>query len=436
MTPQGVALINSEVSVAGFISSFGDLPTNPPSFYFELEGDNVSRNGSVSIMTIFLHPKNQVYFIDLFALGSAAFTTPGHDGTTLKDILESTHIPKVFFDVRNAADAMYAHYDIRLQGVQDIQLMENAARRSNKKYLRGLSKCIFLDAPLTLQEKRHWMIVHHQGHILSDPRQGGFQDIFDIRPLSQRITKYCISRVQYLPKLRRIYLHRLNNTWREKVEEQTRVRVEHSQHSAYRPYGPHTSFGPWEDDSTLLPPEMPKKAATPTENFEKLGPPPEWPKTPVTTKIIVYPVVSESPPEPPKKTVTPPEDLKEPESPPRTPERRASPPVQREWQALPLSESPKPSKPPPPPPKDTNFSKPLRRKDSMSPVALRDSAGSDTKTTSAGDAPSPERKESDIRKDDDAVNDERKLRNRKARVLSNPDPAVKERVTRLLAKSQ
>jgi len=40
----------------------------------------------------------------------------------LKDILESATTPKVFFDIRNDSGALFAHFGIALQGVQDVQL--------------------------------------------------------------------------------------------------------------------------------------------------------------------------------------------------------------------------------------------------------------------------------------------------------------------------
>jgi hypothetical protein len=44
---------------------------------------------------------------------SDAFSTAGTNGQTLKTILESETIPKVFFDVRNDSDALYSQRDGR-----------------------------------------------------------------------------------------------------------------------------------------------------------------------------------------------------------------------------------------------------------------------------------------------------------------------------------
>jgi exonuclease 3'-5' domain-containing protein 1 len=58
--------------------------------------------------------------VDIYTLGDKAFPTIGAGGRTLKGILESDSIPKVFFDVRNDSDALFSHFQIRLAGIHDL----------------------------------------------------------------------------------------------------------------------------------------------------------------------------------------------------------------------------------------------------------------------------------------------------------------------------
>ena len=74
------------------------------------------------------------------------YCTEWTNGQTLRDILETSAIPKVVFDVRNDSEALYSHFNIRLTSVHDIQLMELATRMLSKKCVNGLSKCIKRDA--------------------------------------------------------------------------------------------------------------------------------------------------------------------------------------------------------------------------------------------------------------------------------------------------
>jgi len=55
-------------------------------------------------------PAKHVYIIDVHVLKKKAFETPSATGLTLKAVLESDSVPKVFFDVRRDSDALFAHY--------------------------------------------------------------------------------------------------------------------------------------------------------------------------------------------------------------------------------------------------------------------------------------------------------------------------------------
>jgi exonuclease 3'-5' domain-containing protein 1 len=250
------SLVSSLASMATFMDSIVDLPTDPPSLYLDLEGENLSREGSISIVTIFASPKNHVYLIDVYTLKNAAFTTAGKDGKTLKDILESATVSKVFFDVRNDSDALFSHYGIALKGIQDIQLMENAARTghvSGKRLVNGLASCIKKDARMSPREKQLWTATKERGHALFAPVNRGSYQVFNTRPLMEDIRKYCVQDVQFLPHLRNVYWSRLDLEWKRKVEIETRARVQLSQTSTYKPHGTHKALGPWQDRRPQMP---------------------------------------------------------------------------------------------------------------------------------------------------------------------------------------
>lgn len=146
-----ISIIDSSIALVSFLNDLESQPINPPSLYLDIEGVALSRHGSISIIQLFHLPQNQVFLIDIFVLQEAAFNTPNQSGTTLRSILESALVPKVFFDVRNDADALYAHFNISLQGVHDIQLLEVATRSWAKDRVVGLGKCIRFDAQLTAE---------------------------------------------------------------------------------------------------------------------------------------------------------------------------------------------------------------------------------------------------------------------------------------------
>jgi hypothetical protein len=60
-----------------------------PTMYIDLEGVNLCREGSLSILTLLIDigiPTIRVYLIDIYSLGSQAFNTTSIKGKTLKDI--------------------------------------------------------------------------------------------------------------------------------------------------------------------------------------------------------------------------------------------------------------------------------------------------------------------------------------------------------------
>lgn len=241
MAPLEVTLIDSLAGVSNLVDNLAGPPAHPPSLYLDLEGTNLSRTGTASLLTILIHrpeSSDNTYLVDLQALGPAAFTTANISGETLASILESPIAPKVFFDVRNDSDALHYHFGIFLRGVVDIQLMENASRppRSSKRLLHGLKKCIEHDLYLSPVERHSWKAVKYQGTNSMN---------FDERPLSEAVRTYCAGDVHYMPRMWRLYSGRLEGKWKEMVADETEKRVQLSQSPGYEPHGRHKVLGPW-----------------------------------------------------------------------------------------------------------------------------------------------------------------------------------------------
>ncbi|TLD32794.1 hypothetical protein PspLS_00703 [Pyricularia sp. CBS 133598] len=153
--------------------------------YLNCEGAVLSRNGDISIISVLVEPTRHVYIVDVQELGEQAFTTTG-SGTSLKQILESADIIKAFFDVRSDADALFGLYGIRLRGVEDIQLLENAHRPGfTRKYLHSLARCVEQDAPVDYAQKEAWIETQKNRRSLFYPEGGDGCWRFNERPLSQ-----------------------------------------------------------------------------------------------------------------------------------------------------------------------------------------------------------------------------------------------------------
>lgn len=218
-------LVDTVATLAQALDTMVNLPITPPSLYLDLEGINLSRQGSISILQIHVAPKNVTYLIDVHAMGAQSFTTLGSRGRNLKAILEDPAIPKVFFDLRNDSDALHAHFDIFLAGIQDLQLMELATRCWPLKLVSGLAKCITRDLLLSWNERQACIETKQQGIALFAPEHGGSYEVFNMRPLPEELVIYCMQDVQYLPQLWKVYNFRMGDKWAIKVQQASNRRT-------------------------------------------------------------------------------------------------------------------------------------------------------------------------------------------------------------------
>ncbi|KAK4245446.1 ribonuclease H-like domain-containing protein [Corynascus novoguineensis] len=214
-------LIDTATAMSSLVDILDGQPTTPPSLYIDLEGVKLSRHGTISLLQIYVLPRRQAYLIDIHILGEKTFSTSSlTTGRTFKDILESSTIPKVFFDVRRDSDALYSHFQVRLAGVQDLQLMELATRSFPRRVVCGLARRLFA------------------------PQHGGNYQVFNERPLPEEIRQYCVQDVQVLPRLWAYYYGKLTKAWEERVRDASRDRVALSQTPDFNGEGQHMALAP------------------------------------------------------------------------------------------------------------------------------------------------------------------------------------------------
>lgn len=237
-------VVDTPTAMAEVIDKLGNLPTSPPSLNIDLEGINLCRHGSLSILQIYVLSTHKTYLIDVHVLGSKAFSTPGKNKVTLKSIFESPNVPKVFFDVRNDPDALFSFFQIDLRGIQDLQLVELATRRVSRKFVNGLSRCIDRDAPLSIEERLRLVRVKSAGTKLFAPEKRGRYEVFNERPLAKDIVDYCANDVQILPRLWKYYDGKMNMTWRRRVLDESVDRVKLSQTASFNGKGRHMTIAP------------------------------------------------------------------------------------------------------------------------------------------------------------------------------------------------
>lgn len=123
------------------------LPT--PLLYLDCEGVDLGRNGSITLMQIYIPAISKIYILDIQTLGAQAFEITGkHTDRNLKSYLESKDDLKVFWDCRSDSDALYAHCGIAIARVMDAQLVKNPTNSKSKSNTRILGLMAAVDKRL------------------------------------------------------------------------------------------------------------------------------------------------------------------------------------------------------------------------------------------------------------------------------------------------
>lgn len=219
-----------------------DISSHP--IYIDLEGVNLSRNGSISLIQLYVPHVGQVQILDVHRMGARTFSTTSARGVSLKSLLESKERKKYFFDVRNDSDALNSLFGIRLAGVTDVQLLELACRKAPRVTLSGLARCIEQDSGLPCKVRKDWESTKAQVKRKFNPEASGTGEVFNERPLPEDLLRYCAGDVQFLPVLASKYQARLSPAWPKKVAQETTRRLEESWGPDYQPKGKHKVFGP------------------------------------------------------------------------------------------------------------------------------------------------------------------------------------------------
>ncbi|KAM7206113.1 3-5 exonuclease [Naviculisporaceae sp. PSN 640] len=252
-------IVTTETDLNQLFASLSSTTRKQLRLFIDLEGQKLSRNGTLSLMTIHVLPQKMTYIIDIETLRDRAFTHAFSGQAFSDSILEDPTIPKYFWDVRNDADALYAHHGIRLAGVVDVQLFENASRAgglSAKTYLRGLDICVEKDLQLKFTERHRFVKIKREVKAMMDQADmhaitgPAGNNIFAVRPLEPKIISYCANDVAYLPALYELYNKRIKPDWRQKAKTESAKRVEEACSSSYEPHSEKKKFGPWAGATT------------------------------------------------------------------------------------------------------------------------------------------------------------------------------------------
>lgn len=241
-------IVDTADKVREMVDTLVALPTNEPNIGADFEGKELGRDGELYLVIIHDYVADHTYIVDIFHLQSAAFDTTGTDKhATLKSILESAKIPKLFWDVRQDSDAIFHHFGVKLSGILDVQLFIMAEMSKDYMYPRrkrpGLFNMLYYTLDMDLAQKNRWTWIKYHGKALWDPKQGGSFDRFTDRKKRFEIIEYCCGDVAYLRPLYRKAVRFLPDDWKEKVRIATTSSIEETWEENFESSG---VWGPWQ----------------------------------------------------------------------------------------------------------------------------------------------------------------------------------------------
>lgn len=105
-------IVDTPATIRSLVDILAPLEQTRGSIYLDLEGINLSRHGSISLLQIFVPSCERPFIVDVHTLGIQTFNVSTSEGKTLKNVLESNIIKKHLFDARNDCDALYALFGV------------------------------------------------------------------------------------------------------------------------------------------------------------------------------------------------------------------------------------------------------------------------------------------------------------------------------------
>ena len=147
----------------------------------DIEGIELGRSpGEICLIQICAASKktNSVcYLFDITTLQDAAFD---ENKGNLRELLESTRVQKVFWDVRSDCDALHHNHKIRVQNAFDLQILYHLKFCGRgKDYLTGLKTAMseFGKTHMTVSELHCLESLKEEGLRLFAPEHGGSYNV-------------------------------------------------------------------------------------------------------------------------------------------------------------------------------------------------------------------------------------------------------------------
>lgn len=204
-----VCLVDTLDGLQQMLRAISARPSPASPLFLDFEGPELGRDGRIALCQVYFHGAEFVYLVDFIVLPDGWLDDTAADGLqdgsssaplSFRTLLESPDHPKLAFDPRNDADALFAHRIVP-RNILCLQLIEVARRRSiqglNVPFVVGLKTAFDRYLP----HLAHLGPLKEAGVGLFAPDKGGSLSAWIDRPLHPTLINYAALDVLYFGDL-------------------------------------------------------------------------------------------------------------------------------------------------------------------------------------------------------------------------------------------
>lgn len=206
--------------------------------FCDVEGVRMSRTGEICVMQI--ATTKHTFIIDVISIGNKTFEIATETGISIKYLLESDRVGKIFFDPRNDSDSLFHQFGIKMESVICLQLLFIGSKRmqgNSVNYNIGFMKLLQITEGIDNEfvEKK----------IMGRNSFAENENIWRERPLSDILLQYCAIDVEAMIPLYKIYMKLLeSNYWKNIIIKHSKIRVDTYKLNEYNVSDPKNRIAP------------------------------------------------------------------------------------------------------------------------------------------------------------------------------------------------
>lgn len=206
--------------------------------FLDLEGVQLGKEGKICLLQFTQgNGDDRIFVLDIIK-------SPELLGK-LGKVLESQHWRKYIFDPRGDSSNLFHEFGITMRNVVCLQLAEIAFDRQNgirRNFVSGLSNV--LKRVLDTEQQIVVCQMKDEGKRMFSPDKGGSFEIFEKRPLPEKIIEYSAMDVFFLEDIKRFFFDVLDQYWVDWVLLRSFERLELACSSSSLPTGKKACIAP------------------------------------------------------------------------------------------------------------------------------------------------------------------------------------------------